>query len=99
MPGTRDKFHDVYVKQSLPLQQKWKINVVAFGPSLHDEITYWVVRSFNSLEDWKKSTAAFYASDDWQKGPRAVILAMIDHLSSMVVSPETVRSWTENMGK
>ena len=35
-PGTRDEFHQLYVKESLPLQKKWDINVVANGPSLHE---------------------------------------------------------------
>ena len=45
-PGTRDEFHQLYVKESLPLQKKWNINVVANGPSLHDDNSYYVIRSF-----------------------------------------------------
>ena len=96
-PGTRDKFHEVYLQESLPLQKKWKINVVAHGPSLHDDNSYWVVRSFASLADREKSEEAFYSSDDWQKGPRTAILSMIENLSTAVVSPEIVKQWGLNI--
>ncbi len=69
-PGTRDKFHQLYQTESLPLQKKWNIELIAFGPSLHDENSYYVFRSFKSLEDRQKSLDDFYSSDDWQKGPR-----------------------------
>jgi hypothetical protein len=34
--GRRDEFHKVYVTQSVPLLKKWKFDLVAYGPSLHD---------------------------------------------------------------
>jgi hypothetical protein len=62
-PGTRDKFHQLYMSESLPLQKKWKIKVVAYGPSLHDEDSYYVIRSFKNLEDRQQTEDAFYGSD------------------------------------
>ena len=97
--GTREKFHEIYLQESLPLQKKWKINVVAHGPSLHDDNSYWVVRSFADLEDREKSVEGFYGSDDWQKGPRTTILSMIENLSTIVISPETLKEWNENLKK
>lgn len=94
-PGTRDRFHQLYVSESLPLQRKWKINVVAHGPSMHDENIYFVVRSFKSLEDRQTREDAFYAGDDWRKGPRTAILAEIDHLVDVVVPVDQLREWLE----
>jgi|SRR5215831_4516619 len=93
--GTREKFHAIYVVESIPLQKKWNINVVAHGPSLHDENVYYVVRAFKSLEDLQKTEDAFYSSDDWQKGPRTAILSMIENLSTMVISVETFKEWLD----
>jgi hypothetical protein len=31
--------------QALPLLKKWKFNVVAHGPSQHDENSYFVIRA------------------------------------------------------
>ena len=92
-PGTRDKFHQLLTTESIPLQKKWNINVVATGPSLHDENSYYVIRSFNNLEDRQKKEDDFYGSDDWHKGPRTAILSMIDHSETIVVSADTLKEW------
>jgi hypothetical protein len=94
-PGTRDQFHQLYISQSLPLQKKWKIDVVTHGPSLHDDSTYYAVRSFNSLEDRKEKEEAFYASDDWQHGPRKAMLALIENLENLVVTVDTLEGWVK----
>ena len=73
-PGKRDEFHKIYEKESLPLLRKWKIKVISYGPSLHDENSYYIIRLFKSLEDRQKSEDTFYSSDDWKNGPRTPLL-------------------------
>ena len=90
-PGTRNIFHKLYLAESLPLLKKWKIKAVAHGPSLHDENTYYVIRSFKDLEDRQKAEDAFYSSDDWQKGPRTAIVAVIESLATIVVLLDTLK--------
>ena len=97
--GTRDRFHQLYVTESLPLLRKWKIEVVAHGPSQHDENSYYVIRSFKSLEDRQKAEDAFYSSDDWRNGPRMAILALIEHDAYIVISLETFRGWLDIITK
>ena len=92
-PGTKDKFHQLFENESLPLQKKWQIDVVAHGPSLHDENSYYVIRAFKSLEERQKTEDAFYSSDDWQKGPRTAILDMIENYATIVIAPETFKGW------
>jgi len=36
-------FHRLYIEQALPLLQRWNFDVVAHGPSQHDENTYYVI--------------------------------------------------------
>jgi hypothetical protein len=93
-PGKRDEFHELYLKESLPLQKKWKIEVVAHGPSLHDETSYYAIRSFKSLEVRQKAQDAFYSSDDWQKGPRTAMLALIENYTTIVISEEIFKGWS-----
>jgi hypothetical protein len=38
-PGTRDEFHQLYIKEALPRLRHWDFDVVAHGPSLHDADT------------------------------------------------------------
>jgi len=48
-PGTREEFHHLYTERSFPLLKRWNFDVVAYGPSLHDENTYYVIRRCESL--------------------------------------------------
>ena len=58
---------------------------MAHGPSLHDENSYYVIRSFDSLAQREQSEDAYYASDDWRKGPREAMLALIDNYTDIVL--------------
>jgi len=98
-PGKREEFHRTYIKESLPIQKKWEINVATHGFSQHDENSYYVVRYFKSLEDLQKKEDEFYNSDDWKKGPRSKILGMIDHISTIVIPVDTLREWLEITSK
>ena len=48
-PGTRKEFHQLYIEVALPLLKRWNFDVVAYGPSLHDENSYYVIRRYDSL--------------------------------------------------
>ncbi len=43
-PSTREAFQRRYTGQALPLLKRWNIDVVAHGPSLHAEDSYYVIR-------------------------------------------------------
>ncbi|HUH98836.1 MAG TPA: NIPSNAP family protein [Anaerolineales bacterium] len=84
-PGRRQEFQRLFTQESLPLLKRWKLDVVAHGPSLHDENTYYVIRRFDSLAGREQSEDDFYGSDDWIKGPRAAILAVIETYTDVVL--------------
>lgn len=84
-PGTRDRFHQLFEREALPLLQRSKVDVVSYGPSLHDSDSYYLMRSFSSVEDRQRSEDAFYGSDEWRKGPREVILACIESYTTIVI--------------
>jgi hypothetical protein len=96
-PGKRDQFHKIYESQALPLLRKWKFDVVAYGPSLHDDNSYYVIRSFASLDDRQKSEDAYYSSADWRNGPREAILAIVDHFAYTVLPAETLKEITNEI--
>jgi hypothetical protein len=93
-PGHRDEFHKLYVGEALPLLKKWNFEVLAYGPSLHDVNSYYVIRRFKSLQDRERSEDAYYSSDEWQKGPRSAILALVDDFAYAVVSAKTLKKIT-----
>jgi hypothetical protein len=91
--GMRAKFHQLYISKSLPLQQKWNINVMGYGPSLHDADSYYTIRVFKSIEERQNTEDAFYGSEEWKKGPGAEMLSLIENVSTVVISSETFNGW------
>ena len=89
-PGTRDEFHRLYIEEALPLLKRWNFDVVAHGPSLHDENSYYVIRRFNSLTQREQMEDAYYASDDWRLGPREVMLALMENYTDIVIELDEV---------
>lgn len=84
-PGTRDKFHQLAERDAVPMLKRWKIDVVSYGPSLHDANSYFLIRSFASVEDRQRSEDAFYGSEEWKTGPRDAVLACIESYTTVVV--------------
>jgi hypothetical protein len=100
--GTREKFHQLFVDEALPLLKRWKIDVVAYGPSLHDRDSYFLMRAFASPEDRERSEDAFYGSVEWRDGPRSAVLAAIESYTTFLraaahLSRHAQRSLTETL--
>ena len=89
-PGTREEFHRLVVEQSMPMLKRWNMDVVAYGPSLHDENSYYLIRRFDSLAHHKQSEDAFYGSDEWKQGPREAIIALIENYTEFVLELDEV---------
>jgi hypothetical protein len=84
-PGTRAEFHRLMTEVSLPMLHRWQVDVVACGPSTHDEDSYYLMRAYASLEQRQQSQDAFYGSDEWLQGPREAILALIESYTTLVL--------------
>ena len=89
-PNSREEFHRLYIEKALPLLKHWNFDVVAHGPSLHHEITYYVIRRYDSLAQREQMEDAYYASDDWRKGPREAMLALIENYTDVVFEVDEV---------
>jgi len=61
------------------------MDVVAYGPSMHDEDSWFLMRSFESVDERQKSQDAFYGSAEWRNGPRDAILRHIDSYTTVVI--------------
>ena len=92
-PGSRDEFHRLMTEQALPMLERWRVDVVDYGPSLHDADSYFLIRAYDSLEDRQQSQDRFYGSDEWRQGPREPVLALIESYTSVVLEMDdaTVR--------
>ncbi|HZM25358.1 MAG TPA: hypothetical protein VFC02_26655, partial [Anaerolineales bacterium] len=65
--------------------KRWNVDVVAYGPSLHDENSYYLMRRFDSLAQREQSEDAFYSSDEWRQGPREAIVSLIENYTEVVL--------------
>lgn len=84
-PGTRERFHQRFEREALPMLRRWKVDVLSYGPSLHDKDSYFLMRAYASAEERQKSEDAFYGSDEWKKGPREAVLADIESYTTVVL--------------
>jgi hypothetical protein len=89
-PGTREEFHRLFIEEALPMLQRWNVDVVDYGPSLHDENSYYLMRRYNSLAHREESEESFYGRDEWRKGPREAILDCIENYTEFVVELDEV---------
>lgn len=80
---TGQEFHQIMVEESIPLHRDAGIDIIAFGNSLHDEDSYYLIRAYDDPGHLEASQKAFYLSDAWQSGPRA---AIIDRIQTSVKS-------------
>jgi hypothetical protein len=84
-PGTRSEFHPLYTEESHPLHKRWNIDVLSYGPSLHDENSYYVIRRFDSLAHRQQLEDDFYGSDDRRLGPREAMLVLVENYVDVVL--------------
>lgn len=89
-PGTRDAFHRLFMEEAFPLLKRWNIDVVTYGPSIHDQNSYYLMRRFDSLVQREQSEESFYSSDEWRKGPREAIVSLIESYAEIVLELEDV---------
>ena len=84
-PESGDEFHRLFLEEAMPLLKRWNVDVVAYGPSLHDQHSYYLMRRYDSLAQREESENAFYSSDEWRQGPREAILALIENYTEIVM--------------
>ena len=89
-PGTRDQFHRLFFEQAFPMLKRWNVDVVAYGPSLHDQNSYYLMRRYDILAQREESENAFYGSDEWKQGPREAIVALIENYTEIVLELDDV---------
>ena|SRR4026209_733399 len=91
-PGTSESFHGAVGSSAIPMLVRWGTDVVAFGPSQHEDDTDFLIRAYDDLADLNARQDAFYSSDEWRNGPREQIVSCIESYLSTVLwlSPESI---------
>jgi ketosteroid isomerase-like protein len=84
-PGTRDSLQQLFLEEAYPMLRRAEIDVVGYGPSIHDKDSWFLMRSFKSVDDRQKKEDAFYGSAEWRDGPRDAILERIVSYTTVVI--------------
>ena len=80
----------LYNEEASSLLQRWNFDVVAHGPSLYDENTYYVIRRYESLSQREQMEDTYYATDDWRQGLRETMLALIEYYTDIVIELDEI---------
>jgi ketosteroid isomerase-like protein len=84
-PATRGEFHRLVAEEGLPLLRRFEIDVVAHGPSTHDDTSYYLVRSFADRDERKRQEDAFYASEEWEKRLSGRVMPLVESYTTVVL--------------
>ena len=84
-------------REAVPMIRADGMDVVAFGPSSHDDDAYYLVRSYRDLDDLRSRQDRFYSSTAWREGPQRALLSRIEHYLNTVLwlSPVAIASLRE----
>lgn len=83
--GKNETFEKIFTEQSLPMLKRWKVNVVDFGFSLIDQESFYLIRSYECIEQRKQSQDAFYGSEEWINGPDKPLMNCIENYNTAIV--------------
>lgn len=89
-PSSGPEFQRLFVEESLPMLERFGVEVVAFGASLDDADSYYLIRAYASVAERQRSQDAFYGSDEWKEGPREAVLALIESHHSVVLPADSL---------
>ena len=84
-PLVRPAFQQRFEERILPMLARFGIEVVRAGPSLHDEVSFHLVRRYPSLEERERLAARFYGSDEWLREHEGPVMDMIETYCTCVV--------------
>ena len=85
-PGTRSDFHQRMLAEAVPMQKRWSVDVVTFGPLPHDADSYYLDSFLREPErPPEERQDAFYGGSEWKEGPRNGILGLIESYTSIVL--------------
>lgn len=90
VPGEREEFLRLMTDQAVPMLGRYGIEVVTFGPSLHDDVHAFLARFFRSLAEREEQLGRFYGSDEWLNTYDERVSALIEsyHIAVIAASRE-----------
>jgi len=91
--GKRQEFDALVREETIPLARRYGHAVVDFGPSIHDEDSYYLIRAFTTDEERRRALEGLYGSEEWLRDYDQRVMSFIESYQTVVfpTSPEAVR--------
>lgn len=95
--GKRDEFLRLMAEETVPMLRRDGIEVVSFGPSVHDDDHAYLIRFFESVEQRADQLARFYGSEEWRTSFDERVMSLIEtyHVVVVAASPEVATAMSE----
>src|ERR1700719_1931031 len=77
--------------------ERWNIRYLGYGPSLQEDSSYYLIRSYPSLGARQASEDAFYGSAEWKNGPREAIISKILYYTTVLLPADSLRQWVARL--
>ena len=87
-PGAGPKLDRIFREGALPMLRRHGIHVVGFGASKLDPDTYFLSRSYESLESRGAALDRFYGSEEWIATFDADVMALIDTYHTVLIDAD-----------
>ena len=81
----RNEFHHLVENASIPMLKRWNVTVIAYGKSIHDDNSYYLIRKYQSLKQRETSQNAFYNSEEWLNNYDDAIMRLIENYTTSVI--------------
>lgn len=78
-------FLKIFTEQSLPLLKRWNVNVIDFGFSIVDNLSFYLIRTYENIEQRKQNQDDFYNSQEWITGPDEPLMNCIETYNTAVI--------------
>jgi hypothetical protein len=83
--NTAEIFYKVFTEQSLPMLNRWGVNVVDYGFSLIDDTSFHLIRTYDNVAQRQQSQDDFYGSDEWINGPNDALMNCIETYNTTII--------------
>ena len=95
--GKRYEFVRLMAEETVPMLRRDGIEVVSFGPSVHDDDHAYLIRFLESVEQRADQLARFYGSEEWRTSFDERVMSLIEtyHVVVVAASPEVATAMSE----
>jgi hypothetical protein len=94
-PGQRERFLELFERETVPLQQSLGMRIVGPLVDLENPDVFIWLRAFPSLEERERMTEALYGGERWLGGLRETALSMLEGHSSALT--ETTPAFVDDL--